>query len=333
MRRCHTAAAAHAARLSPLLQQPVIVARKGLKAERFLDIPHRFSLGLQPIREDEWLSARSDSHAAELALKAALLDGPVTRSNVLAALPGSETAQLELLEHIQSWTRLHGESTCLSSVDGKMSALERGARLVTEDVLLLESRGQDGWVLTAACVCFPSRWDLSDKIGRSMEVIHSPVPGLNTKLGLKINSLFTTLAAGKVVARMNSDVMDSPDLYQPAGFEADLACRIERGELAEVNLDNAGERLLLRLERQTLRRLPRSRAIAFTIKTYQIRLRDVISDFELADRLRRHYASMLGTPMTSGKSPYKRHVQTMCQWIAPRMSCQAMTRGSGVCPS
>jgi hypothetical protein len=104
-----------------------------------------------------------------------------------------------------------------------------------------------------------------------------------------------------------------------------LERRVQCGELPRISLDNAGDRLLLRLERQTLRRLPHTGAIVFTIKTHQIRLRDVVADFELADRLRRHYASMLGTPMASGKTPYKRHVQTLCQWLAPRMSCQAQS--------
>jgi hypothetical protein len=39
-----------------------------------------------------------------------------------------------------------------------------------------------------------------------------------------------------------------------------------------VTVDNAGERLHLRVERQTLSRLPRSNAVLFTIRTYMNRL-------------------------------------------------------------
>jgi hypothetical protein len=215
-------------------------------------------------------------------------------------------------------------------------------------------------------VCFPSRWALTEKMGLAMEAIHAPVPGLNARLAKRIDTLFDRLVPGKLVARMNSDVMDSPELYQPPSFGSDLDGAVERGETPRVTLDNAGERLVLRMERQTLRRLPVSGAVVFTIKTHQMRLRDVVADLGLADRLRRachprcpptvcptstprptagmptrrlsprrarlagHYASMLGTPMASGKEPYKRHVQMLCQWLAPRVSCQAISSDSRV---
>ena len=195
-------------------------ALRSLKAERFLTVPHRFTLGLQSIQEDEWLSPL-EAHAVELELKAALLDG-AERAQVLAALPGSEAAQAELLDHVHSslcrQTRRQAE---MSPASSSSSALERAGRLVSEDLLIMEQR-EARWVLTAACVCFPSRWDLHEKMGKTMDGIHEPVPGLNARLGSKVTKLFDSLAPGKIVARMNSDVMDSPDLYQPPSYGAEV---------------------------------------------------------------------------------------------------------------
>lgn len=53
-----------------------------------------------------------------------------------------------------------------------------------------------------------------------------------------------------------------------------------------ITQDNAGERMYLRVERQTLRRLPKSNAILFTIKTYTTRMDDVCrDDVDTAKRL------------------------------------------------
>ena len=52
--------------------QPVVVASKALKAARFFPVPHKFTLGLQPIKPSEWLHVPT---AAEMRRKRELLDG------------------------------------------------------------------------------------------------------------------------------------------------------------------------------------------------------------------------------------------------------------------
>ena len=50
----------------------VVVASKALKAARFFPVPHKFTLGLQPIKPSEWLHVPT---AAEMRRKRELLDG------------------------------------------------------------------------------------------------------------------------------------------------------------------------------------------------------------------------------------------------------------------
>jgi hypothetical protein len=53
-----------------------------------------------------------------------------------------------------------------------------------------------------------------------------------------------------------------------------------------VTKDNAGQLMYLRSERQTLRRLPKSNSILFTIKTYMTKIEDVCqNDADMAKRL------------------------------------------------
>lgn len=49
-------------------------------------------------------------------------------------------------------------------------------------------------------------------------------------------------------------------------------------DLRPITEENAGEMMYLRSERQTLRRLPKSDTILFTIKTYTTQMEDVCKD-------------------------------------------------------
>lgn len=53
------------------------------------------------------------------------------------------------------------------------------AMQVQEDLLIHRISGDDDWL--AAChVCLPSHWRPEEKIGKSFEQIHTPVPGMNS---------------------------------------------------------------------------------------------------------------------------------------------------------
>ena len=69
------------------------------------------------------------------------------------------------------------------------------------------------------------------------------------------------------------------------------------------------------MERQTLRRLPETGAVVFTIKTHQMRLPDVAADAEFAAAVREHYRSLIGTPMADGSEPYKTDVAAFVDWL------------------
>lgn len=50
---------------------------------------------------------------------------------------------------------------------------------------------------------------------------------------------------------------------------------MEENDIGLITKDNAGQFMYLRVERQTLRRLPISDTILFTIKTYTTKMEDV----------------------------------------------------------
>ena len=126
------------------------------------------------------------------------------------------------------------------------------------------------YVLTAAVLCAPSRWDLHEKVGRSMREIHQPVPNYDT-IAAAADRFFVRLAEGDIIERTNWTVLDSPEGFQPVsgkGWDATLS------GVPDVELPQS---LWLRLERQTLRRLPITGDVLFSILTTSTRLDELSS--------------------------------------------------------
>ena len=130
-----------------------------------------------------------------------------------------------------------------------------------EDLCLLEP-GPAGPVLSAAVLCFPTRWRLAEKLGRPIGAIHGPVPFFAERLAGPVERFMALLKPGRLVERFNWSILDDPALFQPCGH----------GRTAQdpaFTAGNAGERLWFRVERQTLSRVPGASAILFTIKVHQ----------------------------------------------------------------
>ena len=118
-------------------------------------------------------------------------------------------------------------------------------------------------------MCFPSNWRLADKIGKKLAEVHGPVPGYAEKLAAPVDRFFKNLSADAITRRANWLIHATPELFQ-AGHKLDAATA------AAITSANAGEKLWLRVERQTLRRLPQSGAVLFTIRTHLTQLGQAI---------------------------------------------------------
>jgi len=238
---------------------------------------YRMTMGLLSLDPADWIEIDA-TYPALMAERRRLLAG--RRDEVLAVLPGAEAACREVLamlaEHLPArfpalfardggrlLNRVTGEGHDLDGPD----PLAACGRLVPEDLcLLLPDDGTP--VMKAAVLCFPNRWRLADKIGRAMPAIHGPVALYPEKLERPVDRFIGTLTPERPVQRMNWALNDDPTLFQPVET-AHTAAR------PEITGENAGDLLFLRLERQTLRKLPGTGAVLFGIRTYQRPLRDL----------------------------------------------------------
>jgi dimethylamine monooxygenase subunit A len=253
----------------------------------FVTGPYRLSMGLRALGPAEWIE-RDEGIVAELALRRRLL--AERRAEVLASLPESAAAEAELLEllidHLvrvfpRHYRRRNGDVTHHATgetfrlADFARCPLELAGRLVQEDFCVMQA-GPEGLRLTGAVLCFPSRWRLADKLGRPLVAIHDPVPGFAEQLGPPAERMLERLEVERPVWRVNWSLVDTPELFLPPEH---------RRTRPQVRPDEVGESLWLRVERQTLRRLPRSQAVVFTIRTYVEPLAEVLDTPDLAATL------------------------------------------------
>ena len=223
--------------------------------------PDRWSIGLRPVGPDGWL-VRDGDLRTQLAEKQRLL--AFAHEACVASIGGAavEEACTDAAELISAAI---GESP-LPLGEG-IAALEAVARLVAEDLVIMMPPTADtdgGYVLGAAVVCFPTRWLLADKIGRPMRAIHEPVPGYESQIGRSTDRVFDALDS-RVVTRANWSLLDAGELHQPSG-------RHSVADDRTLSLANVSDRVWVRTERQTLRRLTRTGAVLFTIRVFQCRL-------------------------------------------------------------
>jgi hypothetical protein len=150
-------------------------------------------------------------------------------------------------------------------------------RQVVEDLVLLSGDAAAGFPVIAGQVCFPNEWSLPDKLGRPVVGVHAPVPGFARQAGEATHRLLERLRPGRPVWRANWAIRATDSL--------DLSPRAGRVSVEHVDAGNAGETLFVRVERQTLSRLPETGAILFTVHTRLRPLQVVARDPQRARRL------------------------------------------------
>lgn len=254
----------------------------------FEDGPYRPAMAGRHLDPADWIEIDRTTRA-QWAAKAELLDHHPDA--VYSTLPGSDEACAETLallaDHLvrhypdiyhRAGDRLVNEATGQGFDLATDHPLAVAARLVPED-LCLHQRLDRRYHLSAACVCFPNRWRLADKIGHSLAAIHTPVPRYQEALQKVVDDFFAMLHPSRPVWRLNWVLLDTDALYLPGN---DCA---RAGPNPELNRHNAGQRVFLRVERQTFRRLPASHAVLFTIRTHVRPLGDLADHPGICRRL------------------------------------------------
>lgn len=215
----------------------------------------RWRLGVRPLDLHDWIELGADADAA-IAAKPRLME---THADTVFAVLDDRVADESqevadtLVGHLRRrWPERHGDT----ALDTELHPLDAAARLVPEDLVLLVER--DGrLVFGGGSVCFPNRWDLRSKLGLSMAGVHGPVDRLNDQLEAPIDGFFDRLTPERSFWRLGWGVLDTADWYTPID-----------GTAQARPVEPAPDEHYLRVERETLRRLPGTGCVLFTIRTY-----------------------------------------------------------------
>jgi hypothetical protein len=251
-----------------------------------------FQIGTRPMDPAQWLAIGPD-HAPFLREKRARLKAnplPFYRTTA-----GSLPAQMELrdrvvrhllAQHADVFTVADGR--LVDRVDGTAHAFDSPgveplaviSQFLEEDFILLQQAdGQD--LITAASNAYSSSGRIVASVGRSIPWAHKFVPTLNDQLGPRIDRVLGNIKVDAPVERFNWLLTPIADRLFPEDPHAANTAAVDNINTALVeDPSRAGEILWIRVERQTLLRLPESGALAFSIYTYSDPLSSIADDRE-----------------------------------------------------
>lgn len=220
--------------------------------------------GTTPIALADWLQ-RDEAFPEQMAYRDALI--AEREAEVHALLPEAAPAAAELLAlvlaHLEGVPGYERTARAMRRPDGVEVPLDgppllTAGRLVQEDLCLLDkAEGEAEHRLTGAILCFPSNWTLAQKIGHSLSRIHLPVDPYDPEIARRVQRMFDTIRPEAPVMRANLLLYSRHDLWNP------------RAEFARHTPDPDAARFI-RVERQTMLRLPVTRAVVFSIHTYMV---------------------------------------------------------------
>ena len=236
------------------------ICQANLTFEPWVEDRTRRLPGINPLEPQEWL-VRDDAFEQQIKYRDHLI---ATQRNVVFDCYGKgNDISSELLQTIYRYLQKDHNYICddgyVTRPDGQKIGLDEdhplitAGRLVQEDFCLLNFDGNQH-VMVGAILCFPASWLLSEKMGLPLTSIHDPVHQYTDRIARVVQRMFDNLQPGRVIYRGNYLSYSNPDLHQPRSMNQ------------RRSRDKPGKKWV-RVERQTLRKLPITKGVIFGIHT------------------------------------------------------------------
>ncbi|MEP1142556.1 MAG: heme-dependent oxidative N-demethylase subunit alpha family protein [Henriciella sp.] len=220
----------------------------------FLDGIPKFDPGLKPILVKDWLMPDTET---DTWLRDKCLILKMMRANVAGGDLIGDAAEELLPMVVEATGRVPNQEM--------PTALEEAASIVSDDLCILEASRPGDWRLTGGVLCAPTFWTLPERVGLDLAGLHGPVPGGDPDLSSRVGRVFSGLQTDVVLERFNWTVQASEKRYTP-----------DRPGTAGKTVDD----LHLRVERQTIRKLPKTQAVVFSIRVSVDPLMPILSHDE-----------------------------------------------------
>ncbi|KAF5372889.1 hypothetical protein D9758_001713 [Tetrapyrgos nigripes] len=194
---------------------------------------------------------------------------------IINTLPGSELACRELMEMVIQFIcarypnqfKFDEDTGVLYNriLDKEMNTnevhpLEVLNGNVPEDFLITLPDEKTGvYKMVAGVSCSSLGWNVQTKIGKPLQEIHGPVPDYKEKMAFSMDRYFSKMACDKPIQRGSWGL----EIGQPLWLQDDDPhFKLRETQKPDLKVED----IYLRVDWQTLRRLPRSRAIVFNFK-------------------------------------------------------------------
>jgi hypothetical protein len=255
-------------------------------------------MGLRTAEHEDWIQLDNQypKYHADKAQRLAAR-GPKIAKTAPEAFPAAVELLEELAEYLPSrypslfrrtavgidnlWS---GESFNIVERPLREDPIATCGRLVQDDLALMIERPDGRYYLLSGAIVLPGFWRLEDKFGMPLSEIHTSghVPQFREKLERGMLGFFARLKCKDIFSRNNYfiQVDDSLAWSWSIGGEDDADI-----SWATAEKDRAVEHHWFRSERQTLRRLPKTGAICFTIRTYFHPIVDIAREDYVPGRL------------------------------------------------
>ncbi|KAF2735688.1 hypothetical protein EJ04DRAFT_434636 [Polyplosphaeria fusca] len=252
--------------------------------------PNYMTMGLKKLDEKAWLTIDKTYFDFFAARKALLAMHP---DEVIQVTPDGEEACEELLDEVVSFlTDKYPKHFDVFERDGRKyirnriikeefslqkpydaHPLEICARLAMEDFSILQrSEFSSQHYLVASATLFPAGWRLCERIGKSVSDLHGPVPLWKSKLSQSVEHYFSRLNDKSCMERSTFFIQ----IPTPKAPLADYLFVQKPQDFFSGTINRLfPEYVVIRRERQTFRRLPKSNTVVFTVKTSVQRLTDL----------------------------------------------------------
>ena len=145
--------------------------------------------------------------------------------------------------------------------------MQMAARMVQDDLAIMFERPDGQYYLLAGAILLAGFWRLEDKFGMPLSEIHTSgdVPGFRAKLEKGMMNFFRRVQPNGPVLRNNYFIQVDDELAWSDSIGDEDSAGIGWFTAAK---NKAIRHHYFRSERQSLRRLPRSGGVVFTIRTY-----------------------------------------------------------------
>lgn len=259
---------------------------------------YNITMGLRSVPHEQWFELDNE-YPKYHALRKQRIDE--RGDKVATTHPEAYPAALELLEEMANYlperypslferipvglkNLYSGESFNIVERPLKEDPMAMCGRWVQDDLALMIERPDGQYYLLAGAVLLAGFWRLTDKYQMSLSRIHTSadVPSFKEKLECGMMKFFTRLKCDAMYSRNNYfiQVDDCLPWSHSIGSEDD---KVVSWGTAEDN--KAIQHHFYRSERQSLRRLPKTGAILFTIRTYFLPITEVAKEDYVPGRL------------------------------------------------